>query len=558
MDYNFRPNRQMTTEEMDQVQDGLRLFSQLQSVRNPYAEMWEEIAALVDPNSRNTFMYGSEQTGGTKKTEKQVDATGMMALHRFGAICDSLLTPRNMTWHQLTANDAYVMKDRLTRLYFEEATRALFKWRYSPEANFSGQNSNCYKSLGAYGNGPMFVDALDGAPGLRYKSLPIGEMFLMENHQGMINGGVRWFRLTALQIFRKFGEAWFPESLRPALQQHSQTKFNILHVVREAEDYDPIRLDAKGKKFISIYISIEGQCLLRERSGYNTFPIATARYDQMPNEVYSIGPAGLVLPALKTLNAEKRTFLKQGHRAADPVLLTHDDGILDMSLRPGATNKGGVNSEGKALVQVLPTGNIQVTLEMMQEERGLINDAFLVSLFQILTESPQMTATEVIERTNEKGILVAPTLGRQQSEYLGPMIHRELDVLAAQGLLPEMPPRLREAQGSYDVVYTSPLSKAMRAGEASGFWRSVDQVKEVIAITQDPSLLDPFDFDVAIPATAEINGTPESWMAGADKIAAKKEARAKMQKAQMDIQAGPAAAAMMKAKAAMQQEAPAA
>lgn len=43
----------------------------------------------------------------------------------------------------------------------------------------------------------------------------------------------------------------------------------------------------------------------------------------------------------------------------------------------------------------------------------------LVTLFQILTETPQMTAAEVVERTNEKGILLAPTVGRQQSEYLG-------------------------------------------------------------------------------------------------------------------------------------------
>src|SRR4029077_1707786 len=105
---------------------------------------------------------------------------------------------------------------------------------------------------------------------------------------------------------------------------------------------------------------------------------------------------------------------------------------------------------------------------MMAEERTLIGDAFLVTLFQILTETPQMTATEVIERTNEKGILLAPTVGRQQSEYLGPMIERELDVLGAQGLLPPMPPRLKEAKGEYQVVYTSPFSRAMRAQEAAG------------------------------------------------------------------------------------------
>jgi hypothetical protein len=89
--------------------------------------------------------------------------------------------------------------------------------------------------------------------------------------------------------------------------------------------------------------------------------------------------------------------------------------------------------DGKPLVNTLPTGELQITKEMMDEEAPLINDAFLVSLFQILTETPQMTATEVIERTNEKGILIAPSMGRQGSEYLGVMIPRELDLDAADG-----------------------------------------------------------------------------------------------------------------------------
>jgi hypothetical protein len=79
----------------------------------------------------------------------------------------------------------------------------------------------------------------------------------------------------------------------------------------------------------------------------------------------------MILPALKTLNAEKRMFLKVGHRAADPVLLTYDDGVVDFSMRPGAMNKGGVNKDGRLLVNTLPTGNLQITKEMMDEERSL-------------------------------------------------------------------------------------------------------------------------------------------------------------------------------------------
>lgn len=545
--------RKMDKREEDIVADTLQEFSQLQTWRNTFAAHWEEVAELILPTYRNTFYYGNFNWPGVKKTDRQIDSTGALALVRFGAICDSLLTPRNMTWHQLAADDPYVMKDRDTRLWFEEATRILFKHRYAPHGNFSSQNQNNYQSLGAFGNLGMFVDEFDntlgGGRGLRYRAVPLGELFFRENHQSMVDGCIRWFRLTAHQAWAKWGKSGrFPASLYPALEGNSQTPYDFLHRVVPRTDYDPDRLDARGKPYTSYYVGMQDRLLIEE-GGYRSFPIAISRYDQMPGEVYGRGPAMMVLPALKTLNAQKKVFLKQGHRAADPVLLTADDGIVDFSMRPGALNKGGMSPDGRPLVGVLPTGNIQINKEMMQEERSLINDAFLVTLFQILTESPQMTATEVIERTNEKGILLAPTVGRQQSEYLGPLIDRELDLLSYQGLLPPMPPRLKEAKGAYSVVYTSPLSRAMRAQEAAGFMRTLETVKELVNITQDQSLLDPFDFAVAIPAIAEIQSVPESWMADSKAMQQKSKARAEAQKRQQDIQAMPAQAAMMKAQA---------
>jgi head-to-tail connecting protein len=546
--------RTISNREQEIVIQLLREFSQYTTWRNVFAGQWEEAAQLIEPTARNTFFYGNYNWPGQKKTDRQIDATGMLALTRFAAICDSLLTPRNSKWHALEANSDYVMKDRATRLWFEQATKILFKLRYAPLANFSGQNYAGYRSLGAFGNATMFIDALDGrhhhgARGLRYKAVPLGETFFGENHQGMVDRVYRWFRLTAWQAAQKWGVDALPANLHSALAQESPWPYNFLHCVKPREDYDPDRLDARALPWSSHYVSIEGQCLMQAESGYTTFPYAISRYEQAPWEMYGRGPAQMVLPALKTLNAQKATFLKQGHRAADPVLLTADDGVTGMDMRPGAVNKGGVSTDGRLLVQTLPTGEIQISKEMMQEERGLIQDAFLVTLFQILTETPQMTATEVIERTNEKGILLAPTMGRQQSERLGPMIDRELDVAASLRLLPPMPPRLAEARGEYQVVYTSPLARAQRAQEAAGFMRTVESVKELVNITQDPSLLDPFDFDAAIPEIAEIQAVPFGWMADPEKIAMKRKARAQAQAVQQQIQAMPAQAAMLKAQA---------
>lgn len=542
-----------TDREMQVAEGVLSRFAEAVTYRNSFAQQWEEVASLVLPAHRGTFMYGAYSTPGDKKTDQQVDASGMMALHRFAAICDSLLTPRNSRWHALSANDEYVMKDRATRLWFEDTTRRLFRYRYDPAANFSSQNNANFEQLGAFGNIGMFVDrqySVRGRKGLRYRSLPMGELFLFENHQGLVDEFIRWFRLTARQAYELWPDK-FPEKLREPLLKGSLTKYDFLHHVAPRKTYDPDRLDDEGKPYKSCYVFMDGRTILQE-GGYNSFPAAISRYSQAPGEVYGRGPAMLVLPALKTLNAQKRTFLKQGHRAADPVLLTADDGLVDFSMKPGALNKGGWSSDGKPLVGVLPTGDIQTSEEMMAVERSTINDAFLVSLFQILEETPQMSATEVIERVNEKGILIAPTMGRQQSEYLGPLIDRELDLLSDMGLLLPMPPRLKEAGGSYSVVYTSPLSRAARAQESAGFMRSVEGVKELVNITQDPSLLDRFNFDIAVPEIAEQQGVPENWMSSDAQVAAKRENRAQAQAKQQEIQAMPAQAAMMKAQAAAQ------
>lgn len=552
--------RQISERESEQVRGVLQEFSQYHTWRSQFAMQWEEAAELILPTSRNTFYYGNFNWPGQKKTEAQIDASGALALHRFCAIADSLVTPRNMLWHGLCSDIEYVMKDRKCRLWFENTTRTLFKMRYAMVGNFAAQNYNNWQSLGAFGNSTMFVDAFDGRHyggqrGLRYRAVPLGETFFGENHQGRVDRMIRWFRMPAYQAKQKWGEVALPSGLYNACEQNSQYPYNFLHCVKPRDDYDPGRLDHRALPFTSLYISIEGQCLMQPESGYRVFPYAVSRYDQTPMEVYGRGPAQIVLPALKTLNAEKKIFLKQGHRAADPVLLAADDGVVDFSLRPGALNKGGVTADGHPLVHALVSGDIKISEEMMKEERGLIEDTFLVTLFKVLSDHPNMTATQVVELVNEKGMLVAPTLGRQHTEYVGQLVERELDLASAMGALEPMPPRLREARGQYRVEDTSPLAKAARMNEAAGLFRYIDSVREYISITGDPAPVDRVNWDVAGPEILNINGVPERFLLDDDAVAQKQKARsqAAQQKQQIDSLPGQAAMINAKAKAAKAQ-----
>jgi hypothetical protein len=551
--------------EQEVVRNDLRLFSELQTYRNVHAGVWEESAALVDPKSRNTFFYGSYNWPGTKKTEQQIDSTGALAVQQFCAIADSLVTPKNQKY-QGFQSDPYLMKQRDVAQYFDDLRDIVLDYRERDIGNFRGQNFQNWKSLACFGNGTMYTDAFDsrwhyGSLGLRYKSIPLGETFYAENHQGLVTTLVRWFRRTASQAVEQWGIDALPSTLRPALEMNAQTPFNFLHCVypRSMKEYDPDRLDARGKPFVSHYISIEGKCLMEPPSGYRVFPYAVSRYGQSPGEVYADGPTQLVLPTLKTLNAEKRIFLKTGHRAADPVLLTNDDGLMSWNQKPGAINPGGVSADGKVLVHGMPVGNIQITKEMMETDAAIVDTMFLTSLFKTLTEHPEMTATQTLELLNERGMLVSPVLGRQFSEYIGGLSYREVDLLTdmrqwrggkMMPVLPPMPAALKEARGEYRILDTTPLAMSARMSELAGFNRWVDQLHQWVGISGDQSILDPIDFETAVPEGSQISGVPVRWTATPQKIQAKQQNRAAMQKQQAAIAAMPAQAAMMKAQAA--------
>ena len=533
-----------TKKSEDVAQRILREFSTVQGSRGVWESQWQEVAERIWPSMSWKFNPYWYSTAGAKKNDFVYDSTASLALNRFGSILDSLLTPRNQTWHGLAASDPKLNQKREVKMWFEEVSSILFQFRYNPAANFASQNQMVFKSVGAFGSGCLFIDKLWNARGLRYKTIGLGEMYWVENHQGIIDKCFRYFDLTARQAVQKWGDK-VPEAIKKMADTNPENVYHFIHCVEPREDWDPERLDHKGMKFASFYVSKEENKVLEE-GGYHVFPYAPSRYEQYPGESYGRSPAMDLLPAIKTLNEEKKTILKQGQRIVDPVLLAHDDGVLDaFSLKPGALNAGGVTADGRPLVHALPTGNLTIGKELMDDERNLINDGFLVSLFQILTESPQMTATEVLERTREKGILLAPTIGRQQSEYLGPMIERELDLLSQQGLLPPMPQILKEAQGDYKIVYDSPLTRAQKAEEASGLMRTVESMLQVVQITQDPSMLDIFDWDIIGPAIAEINAVPFHWMKDPQKMMMQRQARAQQMQQQQAMQAAPGAAALI-------------
>jgi hypothetical protein len=453
---------------------------------------------------------------------------------------ESMLTPRTMKWHKLTVQDTELAGNQSVQKYLDEVTNILFQVRYSPRSNFASQVHENYMSLGAFGTGALFVDDIIGF-GLRYKSVHLSEIFFSENHVGMVDKVHRKFELTARQAAERWGVDKLADKIKTALEKSPEQKFEYLHCVKPNEDRENRRKDYRGMKYISYYICLTSRMIMSE-GGYNTFPYAVSRYVTAPKEIYGRSPAMTVLPDIKMINEMSKTVIRAAHKIVDPPLLLQEDGVLQaFNTRPGALNYGGVDDQGRQVVQALQSNaRVDIGMDMMEQRRKVINDAFLITLFQILVDAPSMTATEAMLRAQEKGALLAPTMGRQQSEMLGPLIERELDILARSGILPPMPKALADRGGDVEIQYVSPLNRSQRAEEGVAILRTLEAIAPIAQL--DPSVMMRFNPDAIVKELAEINGVPAKILRSDEEIAEMRQQQAQQAEAQALLQAAPIAA----------------
>src|SRR3972149_223927 len=140
---------QQDTKSQAIAQDTLDRLAAVASTRGAWGAGGEQIAARIFPHYSQQFFNQGSVAGlspftGVQRTEEMVDATGALALTRFAAAVESMLTPRSRTGHYLKPADQRLLRNRDARLWYEDLNRSLFDYRYAPNANFASQNHENY------------------------------------------------------------------------------------------------------------------------------------------------------------------------------------------------------------------------------------------------------------------------------------------------------------------------------------------------------------------------------------------------------------------------------
>ena len=493
----------------EKAEDIIKDQSYMSTQRANFENYWQDIAEIVAPEYA---VFTRTTTPGEEKHNRVYDSTAHKSLYYYSSVLNTMLTPRNRQWHKLRAKDDGLKEDANISAWLEKTTKNIFSMRYSPNANFASNVDTLYIMDGLVGNSCLFVDA-DAVNGLRYKNIHPREIYIKPNHQGIVDHIHRKFILKGWQAIKKFGDK-LPQEMKE--ENNKENDFTFIHCVKPNPNYNPESLRPEEAKFISYYVTQEYPTILQV-GGYRTMPYVYNRHMVAPDEDYGRSPAMRIMPLIKMLNEKQRTNIRAAQLAVQPpILLGSVANAQPFNFRSGALNYNYLLQDGRAMAQPLNLGSRpDIGMEIIEKDQKDIGDEFFVNLYNILVETPNMTATEVMQRTQEKAQLLAPAMGRKQSEFLGNLIEREIDVLSFNfGLLEDMPEELRG--DSIEFEYESEMTRSMQADEGLGIMRTMEAALQMAQA--DPSVLDVFNMPEVVRELTKINGVPTKLLRTVEEV----------------------------------------
>ena len=502
----------------------LKRYRTLQTNRSHWESHWQELGDYICPRKADIT---KKRTGGDKRTELLFDGTAVHAAELMSASLHGMLTNAATPWFDLRYENNELNGDDEAKEWLEGATDVMYQ--HLARSNFQEQIHELYSDLVTFGTAVIFIEN-DDDDGFRFSTRHIAEVYVSENEQGRVDTVFRKYKTTARAAVRQFGEQQVTQRIAKLNTDDPYAEIELLHVVMPREERNRRKKNAVNKPFASIYLDPDEKMVIGE-SGYDEFPYCVPRFLKASFEIgYGRSPAMTALPDTKMVNKMSEVVIRAAQLQIHPPLMVPDDGFM----LPVRTTPGGLNfyrSGTRDRIEPLNIGANNPLGEMqLDQRRQAIRSAFYVDQL-ILGTGPQMTATEVVSRTEEKMRLLGPVMGRLQAELLQPLIGRCFAILSRQKKFAPAPPMLQD--GNIDIEYVSPLAKAQRSGDIQGILQMIEFLMPLMQL--DQGVADYLDMDGLAKHIIKVTGTPATVVRGEGEVSGIRENRAAAMQQQQEM-----------------------
>lgn len=372
-----------------------------------------------------------------------------------------------------------------------------------------------------------------------FESVHPKEAYIAENRFSVVDVVHRKYKLSARQLVQKFGKDKVPQAIKTAYGTDPFQEFEVIHAVFPREEYDDRKVDAKNKKFASVWYSTSTGTILNE-SGYDEFPYKVWRYMRFSNYAYGLSPAILSMCDIKGLNIISKTLLGAAQMYVDPPLNVPSDLVGKVQWKPR-----GINPYDKENMFVRPAPlntNFPVGVDREQKIEDSIKQRFHVDTFLMLAQLEgrgNRTAYEVSEMMGEKAAILGAELAplNVQMDSILELVYSLKANLEPQndGSITQRPDVLYElaVEGdSFSPVYMGPLAQAQRRlYKTQGMRGALEAVSPVLQMF--PGSARVVDGDETVRAILESYSFPQKAIKDKETVENEKAAEAAaMQEAQ--------------------------
>jgi hypothetical protein len=525
------------------------LAGQIEQERATFMSHWRDLADYMLP--RRGRFYLSDNNRGDKRNQNIIDSTATMAARTLRSGMMAGVTSPARPWFKLGFADQEVAE-----------LPAVKQWLNTVETRMRNvfARSNLYKVLpiiygdmGVFGTGCLYIEE-DAEHVFSVESFPVGSYGFSCDRKGRPRVWYRDFEMTVRQIVEDFGMIagtneidWSNISVSVKQMWEAKTteaKVQVRHIVKPNEFHDPRRPQSKFKKFASYYYEAgsEDEKFLEEK-GYDYFPVLIPRWELTAGDSYATSCPGMIaLGDTKQLQlGEKRSAQAIEKQINPPLKGSVALKKAKVSMLPGDITylsdadlaKGGFGPVHEVRFDI-------GQLEQKQEQvRQRVRRAFFEDLFLMLAQSDrtQITATEILERKEEKLLALGPVLEQIDQDLLDPLIDIAFTLMDNLQIIPEAPEEIRGMQ--IKVEYISIMAQAQKLAGIGNIERFVGFAGQLGAIK--PEVLDVLDADETLTIYGDLVGAPLKIIRTKDKVEEIRNAAAQAQaQAEAQAQAGAA------------------
>lgn len=517
-------------------------FEEAKSDRSAYDDVYQLITDYVTPFRGDFTSMSIPPNTVSSAQDNNPDVRRMYtseassALNQLVSIITNRLTDPTSKWYKLAFNEAEENDSEEGKRFLEKLEDSLF---YIFNGSGSGFLEANYEAIGdcvAYGTGAISV--VKQGDEIAFKSLPLQNIFIAEDHKGTIDTVFLADHLTARQADQRFGSSKFGESLNAALEVNSSERFEFVQMLMPKKDYE--RLYGKSPvlskfDYVSVHLAIKDKKILLVE-GFDTLPLIVFRFDKISGEVYGISPSFKCLTDIRLLNQTTQEFMLAAAKLGSPVTMMNEElSMNSLDLSPDGIIIGAINEDGKRLMDHLPINpDLNALMAMMEKLEDKINRAFAVDHFQPRKGVQPLTATETNTIEQNKLVLLSPQVKRIETEYLTKLIHRVITLMSSMEDYKDLFASLKVKELDIRIEYISPLSFTMKSSQLLSYNRFISNAAPLLQA--DPTSLMNIDIDASVRDMAVKSGMPFSSIKTKAEVDAMKAEIAKQQQEQQQLQ----------------------